>query len=286
MPSPFPGMDPYLEDYLWPDVHHALASTIRQRLTPLIRPHYVARLVISVIHDTAPETEVGVMYPDVEIFEPRQPKAPTSPTLAGNVAVMEAPFVSPALALPLLDFVVRLVNIEVRDRANNQLVTSIEILSPINKRGEELTAYRQKRGRLERAGVNILEIDLLRRGQRPVLTGRVFHRKEMEKSHYLISLLRADAQALEVWPVQVTEPLPVVAVPLRDPDPDVPLDLAGCMTTIYDEAAYDLSIDYSQKPPLPAFDEETQAWMAELLHEYKQSDEAIKTSAFDQQEQD
>ncbi len=29
MPSPFPGMDPYLEPpHLWPDVHHALISAV------------------------------------------------------------------------------------------------------------------------------------------------------------------------------------------------------------------------------------------------------------------
>ena len=46
MPSPFPGMDPYLEGYLWPDVHTALSAKIRQLLTPLIRPRYTARLSI------------------------------------------------------------------------------------------------------------------------------------------------------------------------------------------------------------------------------------------------
>lgn len=49
MPSPFPGMDPYLEGYLWPDVHNALASKIRQLLTPLLRPRYTARLGLSLV---------------------------------------------------------------------------------------------------------------------------------------------------------------------------------------------------------------------------------------------
>lgn len=46
MPSPFPGMDPYLEGYLWTDVHNALASKIRQLLVPLLRPRYTARLEV------------------------------------------------------------------------------------------------------------------------------------------------------------------------------------------------------------------------------------------------
>ncbi len=57
VPSPFPGMDPYLEGYLWPDVHGALAHKIRQQLAPQIQPKYVARLEVSVIEDTNPEAE-------------------------------------------------------------------------------------------------------------------------------------------------------------------------------------------------------------------------------------
>jgi hypothetical protein len=67
VPSPFPGMDPYLEGYLWPDVHSALAHTIRQQLAPQIQPKYVARLEISVIEDQSPAAEIGIMYPDVEV---------------------------------------------------------------------------------------------------------------------------------------------------------------------------------------------------------------------------
>ena len=69
MPSPFPGMDPYLEGYLWPDVHSALAYKIRQQLAPQIQPKYVARLEISVIEDYSPEAEIGIMYPDVKVIK-------------------------------------------------------------------------------------------------------------------------------------------------------------------------------------------------------------------------
>ena len=68
MPSPFPGMDPYLEGYLWPDVHNALANKIRQQLAPRLRPRYVARLEIYVVEDTEPEAEINIMYADVEVL--------------------------------------------------------------------------------------------------------------------------------------------------------------------------------------------------------------------------
>ena len=68
MPSPFPGMDPYLEGDLWPDVHQALANQIRRQMTPLIQPRYVARLGRYVVEDTHPESEMGIMYPDAGVF--------------------------------------------------------------------------------------------------------------------------------------------------------------------------------------------------------------------------
>lgn len=34
MPSPFQGMDPYLEGYLWPDVHSALSIDYRESPPP------------------------------------------------------------------------------------------------------------------------------------------------------------------------------------------------------------------------------------------------------------
>lgn len=64
MPSPFPGMDPYLETGLWPDVHNALASKIRAFLAPQLRPKYAARLEIYVVEDTSFDSEIGILYPD------------------------------------------------------------------------------------------------------------------------------------------------------------------------------------------------------------------------------
>lgn len=61
-------MDPYLEGYLWVDVHNALANKIRQQLAPKVRPRYTVRLEIYLVYDTAPESEIGILYPDVEVL--------------------------------------------------------------------------------------------------------------------------------------------------------------------------------------------------------------------------
>lgn len=63
MPN-FPGMNPYLEGYLFSDLHNALASRIRALLTLLLRPRYAARLEVSTVQDTSLSEELWIIYPD------------------------------------------------------------------------------------------------------------------------------------------------------------------------------------------------------------------------------
>ena len=275
MPSPFPGMDPYLEGHLWPDVHTALATAMRQRLVPLVRPRYTVRLGVYVVEDSTPEAEVGIMYPDVEVLlgvgtSPASGQAgsgrrPASPYEEGarpsdGTAGPVAPGGAPApLIIPVLSPVeVRLVTVEIRDAVADTLVTAIEILSPVNKTGEGLVNYRRKRQRLYRAGVHLLEVDLIRRGTRPVVHPRI------PPVPYLVVLTRALAATMAVWPIRLQDRLPVVPVPLRPPDVDVDLDLQATLATVYETAAYELSVNYQVPPPPPLSDDDAR-WVAELL---------------------
>lgn len=142
MPSPFPGMDPYLEGYLWPDLHTALANRLQRQLAPLLRPDYTARFGVFIVEDTTPEADLGVMYPDVEVLLSRTRALPRAePADTAVTATTPA-----TLTLPVLMPVeVRTVQVEVHDAASNELVTSIEILSPVNKREPGLAQYRAKR---------------------------------------------------------------------------------------------------------------------------------------------
>jgi hypothetical protein len=255
-------MDPYLEGYLWPDVHHRLATQISDQLNPHLRPRYVARIEVQVALDEAPEGEIGIMYPDVEIVRAgrRLAEPPLFSSGVGGVLVAEAPVVTPiSVSVPLLHVEVPLATVEIRDTARNQLVTSIEILSPINKREPGLTKYREKRQRLRNAGVHLLEIDLLRRGQRPLTHPRV------PLTGYLVALTRAGSHVADLWVIRLQDPLPIVSVPLRAPDDDIVLDLRTAFSTIYDRAAYDLSVDYAEPPPPPLSAAEEQ-WVRQLLN--------------------
>lgn len=259
MPSPFPGMDPYLEGHLWPDVHHDLASKIREQLTPQLRPKYVARIEVYMITDEEPLAEVGIMYPDVEIMRSRQLRSPLAPSRSQpEITAAVAP---PApFELPLLSPVpVRVATVEIRDATKNELITSIEILSPVNKRGQGLKHYQEKRQTLMAAGVHLLEIDLLRRGQRP-LAERV-----IPSSAYRITLIRAPASKVEIWPIALSDSLPLLAVPLRAPDTDVVLNLSQALQDVYEAGAYELTIDYTAPPPPPSLSTHEDAWLVAQL---------------------
>jgi uncharacterized protein DUF4058 len=232
MPSPFPGMDPYLEGNLWPDVHQRLATKISQLLTPKLRPRYVARLKISVVEDESAEAEI------------RRRSRPEA--IIARIAI---PF----------SIGVRLVSVEVRDVARNRVISTIEIISPVNRREPGMTRYREKRLRLHRDGIHLIEIDLLRRGTRP------FHHPRLSEASYAAALTRSHAETTDVWPVGMKDVLPVVPVPLSAPDPDVTLDLGHALAAIYDEAAYDLSIDYWDSPPPPPLPPDLAAWVKERV---------------------
>ncbi len=254
MPSPFPGMDPYLEGYLWPDFHHRIATEITRQLAPRIRPRYVARLEVSVVEDPSPEAELAILYPDVEVLSLERHEASAPAGLS-----TEPEIVAP-LILRILDPVdVRLVTVEIRDAGKNRLVTSIEILSPVNKREPGLTRYRRKQRKLRRAGVHVLEVDLLRRGFRPIAN------RKLPDAMYFVALTRSGAGTTGIWPLTLRDPLPRIPVPLLAPDSDVPLDLGAVIRAIYEEAGYDLSVDYSHPPPPPEVGEEDRRWLAELL---------------------
>lgn len=269
MPSPFPGVNPYLEGYLWPDVHAALAGKIRQQLTPKLRPRYTARLEIYLVEDSTPEAEVGILYPDVEVLQVSQESVVSSrvmgledagatmPAAVRGAAIATTPA---PLTLPVLQPVaVRVPTIEIRDTAKNLLVTCIEILSPVNKREPGLTPYRHKRQRLYQAGVHLIELDLLRRGTRP------FSHPRLPEESYLVTLTRSGLGAVEIWPIGLQDKLPIIPVPLLAPDADVPLDLPLVLNAIYDEAAYDLPIDYRQAPPPPQLSQLDASWLDKLL---------------------
>ena len=259
MPSPFPGMDPYIEDpEIWSDFHSDLAGEIRARLNDAIRPRYIARLIPRVTYEVIEVAQARGIRPDVGVWQP-QPARGSMPGTAGAVTA------APVESMVSLEFPLELVNVEIRTTGTLELVTAIEILSPVNKRPghDAYQDYQRKRRELLRSAAHLIEIDLLRAGARPPLE------RPVPPAPYYVTLSRAQHRpTVQVWPIRFQDRLPVLPVPLLEPDPDVALDMPAAVAAVYERGGYADLIDYRRSPPPPALSEPEMAWLDERLRAY------------------
>lgn len=262
MPSPFPGMDPYLEQSkLWVDFHNRLADEMGAQINTQIRPGYFARLTPYTTYETI---EIGKstlrgVRPDVGVMQPQTSPAVGQPP----VALLEPD--APVESAVRLEDSVELLSVEIYDTDDELLVTAIEILSPVNKRPRHkaYTDYQNKRFELLHSSAHLLEIDFLRAGERPPLEIPV------PEAPYYIMLSRMERRpSVEVWPVQLQTRLPQIPIPLHRPDPDAMLDMNRVMSNVYERGAYDIQIDYSQPVPAPALDDDQKIWVENRLSQY------------------
>jgi hypothetical protein len=247
-------MDPYLEGSLWMSVHTQLSAEIARQLAPKLSPKYLALTSGRCVFSTAESVAVATrtLYPDVGVARTKLLGASQS-----SVAVASAPLHLETV----IPEAVPHVTVEIRDAANRQLVTAIEVLSPTNKRGDERDEYIAKRQRLLLSTAHLLEIDLLREGL------RVPMRQPLPSVPYFVFLSRAEKRPLtDIWPITLEESLPQVPVPLLRGDADVTLDLQAALTTIYDLLRYDLAVDYTRRPEIP-LSAEAAAWAEEWLRQ-------------------
>src|SRR5690348_17281864 len=129
MPSPFPGMDPYLEGSEWRSVHTQLSVEIARDLAPRLRPKYFVRTEKNYILTTPEQDEkLSRRSPDVSVVR----SVASAPHALGGTAIAEAPL-HLAVAIPEES---PLITVEIRDLAERSLVTAIEVFSLTNKKGE------------------------------------------------------------------------------------------------------------------------------------------------------
>jgi hypothetical protein len=130
MPSPFPGMDPYLErPALWPDVHLEIMRSIRAALTPKVAPNYFAAVEQrTYITYTNPTSFLG--RPDVVSVGPQRQPGIALPSGNGGAAVLERPL---TLALPMPDQVIERY-LEIRDGATHQPAARMRFSANLRER--------------------------------------------------------------------------------------------------------------------------------------------------------
>jgi hypothetical protein len=251
MPSPFPGMNPYLEqEDSWQDFHQRFLSTIAEMLGQKIGSEYIVKLEAHIfVHELSAEERRFVGRADVGLSH----SGPSSGNTA--TATLPAPF---QLTLPSVDFE-RYPYIEIRDRQRRSLITVLEMLSPSNKKpGHDRDGYVGERRWLLYGPVNFVELDLLRLGQRLPLP------EEIPLCDYCI-LVRKAMEGLKVgiWPLQLRDPLPTIPIPLRHPAPDISLNLQEALHRVYDAARYQNYI-YTGSPE-PPLNTEDAAWAKTLV---------------------
>ena len=274
--NPFPGMNPYLEGRgIWPGFHNRLIALLAETLGPQLPDNYRVDLQQRVEVETpvGPPPGLALMIPDALVFD--EPGARTAHRSATATATATATFANPPKGAKAVQ--VRMPNevkvtwLRITTAPNHEAVTIIEALSPTNKApGEERRRYIRKRAAILAAGVNLVEIDLLRRWEpMPLET-------PPPASDYRILICRAwqRPDAL-LYPFTVRQPIPQFPLPLLpsddgsdDAEPQVAL--GPIIDGMHHTARYTQVAAYENPPPEPAFPPETRQWLAERLaaHQY------------------
>jgi hypothetical protein len=242
-------MDPYIEACgLWGDFHSHLISEIKRALAEAAPDRYLVR--------------TGVRSYIVLVDSEGKNSYPLPPNFHATARAEVGDDAEPVTMRAFIEEEHREAFVEIYEATPEQrLVTTVEILSPPNKRpntpGWDL--YQSKRQSVLLGSVHLVEIDLLRGGQRmPMLD-------PWPDSPYTLLVARAQRfQLCKVWPVHFQQPLPTIPIPLTKPDPDIPLSLQPALEAIYRRSRYEQSIDYT-KPLSPPLGAEEAAWLKQQL---------------------
>jgi Protein of unknown function (DUF4058) len=254
MPSPFPGVDPYLENpEFWPEVHHRLITAIAIALGPALRPKYRVAIEKRIYLSDAEDSDF-LAIPDVTVFSKPSTagQSPATATLLHSEPI--------TVTVPILEEA-REGYLELREVGTNRVITVIEILSPKNKRaGKGREEYENKRQEVLRSASHLVEIDLLRAGKQMPIAGGT-------NTDYRILISRGNRRPrAQLYAFTVREEIPSFLLPLQPGDAEIYVELQALFAEIYDQAGFDLSLDYTQSP-VPRLKEEDAVWADAFLRE-------------------
>jgi hypothetical protein len=238
MPSPFPGMDPYIESQKWEDFHTSFVSAIRDALVPFVRPKYVVDVEKRVyLERIDPTVSAQSLVADAAIYHRFDHMNSND---HGATAVLREPSIKPKVCtIPYFEEH-RETFITIRRGSPSEVVTVIELLSPTNKKkgtvGRE--QYLEKVHALMKTRASLVELDLLRGGERSTVSD------PPSGDYFALVSKPAPRPLAEVYAWAWRDQLPRILIPLSVEDPDVALDLQAVFDLVYDRAGYDYSINY------------------------------------------
>lgn len=264
MPSPFPGMDPYLENRRWfPSFHDNFITYLQEALQPLLPSPYYA------LSNRRVWVEVSSrqVTPDVCVLKPENDVAAQSGT--GAIAVATAPPAKPVVVtVPHDQRRETFLDVYASGQDEDRLVTSIELLSLANKTAgvTNRDQYIQKQREMFAGRVNLVEIDLLRTGEHTTSVPRGLALEKCGGFDYHVCVHRFDrTDDYFVYAILLNSPLPVIDIPLLPDDADVPLDLQQVFNRTYDVGPYARQLRYQREAPTPALSDDQAKWAADWL---------------------
>jgi len=254
MPSPFPGMDPYIEGWIWGDFHLSFITALRAQLNAKLPNRYIANTELYIWReDPSDKDRLSISGPDAFVAD----RFDSDRTAASSpVATLTPPVMTVHRRMETKHRYLRIVDSEER-----RVVTVIEVLSPASKNsGSTGQAYRVKREEYIASGLNLFEIDFLRAGIRPPLGDP----SPPVADFYVLVNRASDRPRLGIWPISVRDKLPPVPVPIDEGVPDLTLELRPAFDRVYDEGRYADQLNYSVAPQFPLREPDA-TWARELL---------------------
>jgi hypothetical protein len=252
VPSPFPGIDPYLESQgLWPDFHVRFITALGDAINEQLPEPYVARIDERMYLVERLQEEIKQIRPDVAVVRERPLGSVAEPS-SGTLTLEPV-----TIPLKFLDEY-REVFIEILHRPEDTLVAVVELLSPGNKAGTTRRDYLAKRNSLMTRDVHLIELDFLVGGQRLPME------QPLPAGDYYALVARAERRPdCDVFVWTVRDPLPTIPVPLLPPDPDLRIGLGPLFASVYERARYARSLRYRERLTVPLAPED-RSWAEEL----------------------
>ncbi|MEC4817543.1 MAG: DUF4058 family protein [Scytonema sp. PMC 1069.18] len=259
MPSPFLGMNPYLEHpAFWSSFYTRLLVAIADAVAPQLRPKYYIEVETRTYQDPDSD-EVLVGIPDATVLTASSSNS-SSEKLHSETSTTLTQKRPQSIALPI-PITVKERYLEVREIGRNTVITVIEVLSPKNKqKGSGRAAYEKKRGRVLASLSHLIEIDLLRAYSPMTMLGKV------QPTDYRIVVSRSEQRPkADLYGFNLPEPIPTFPLPLLLEDEELSVDLQAIVDGVCERAGYNERIDYSQSVPPPKLSQANQQWVEELL---------------------
>lgn len=261
MPSPFPGMDPFIEAEHFGALHTAMIFLMQESVQGKLPPDYYATTGERVWIDTSKRR----IEPDVEIKRSATKRPGRSFGTAGAVAMLARPVI---VTIPHDERVETFMELYKKRGDKKRLVCSIEMLSLTNKTPGEKGAklYRRKQREIMRRKVHLVEIDLLRAGSHATAVDLDWAKEETGDFDYHVCCRRFNRfEDFEVYPIQLSDPLPTIGIPLLPTDGDVSLDLQAVFQRAYAAGPYARAIDYATDEVQPPLTRQQNDWMRGVL---------------------